>query len=88
MSVYSRLFSVPLTVLCVPPQAVVVPGGALRLPQPAPDPRSAAAPPGGPHVAGGPPQSPSGAGRWPCGGFLPPVLQRRRRRGAGPLVLP
>lgn len=86
-TVFSSL-SVPLTVLCVPPQVAVVPGRALRLPQPAPDPRPAAAPAGGPHVAAGSPQGPPGAGRRPRRGFLPPVLQRRRRRGAGPLVLP
>lgn len=77
------------TVLCVPLlQVAVVPGRAVRLPQPAPDPGPAAAPAGAPSVAAGPPQGPPGPGRRPRGGFLPPVLQRRRRRGAGPVVLP
>lgn len=60
----------------------------MRLPQPGPDPRPAAAPAGDPNVDAGPPQSPPGPERQARGGFLPPVLQRRGRRGAGPLELP
>ena len=66
----------------------MVSGGALRVPQPPPDRVPAAHPAGAPPVAAGSTPVPPGAGRRPGDGFLPPVLQCRRRWGAGPLVLP